>query len=148
MNAALNVAIWVSVVFCIIGITVISCWLLLDWQREAQRARAAARMARVYGGDAVSEVAGLVEATEYTWPIVAQQPPVFYEKAVTIPIPGCVLSESGIPVPRHALEEDDDLWPRVDFDREAGLAEWYVLSEQATEIIATIPVHAVRGAHE
>jgi hypothetical protein len=146
MNAALNVAIWVSVVVCIIGITVISCWLLLDWQREVRRARAAARMERAYG-DGTTEGDTLQDATD-TWPIVAQQPPVFYEKAVTIPIPGWFSTESGIPVPRHALEEDDDLWPSVDFDREAGLAEWYATSERSTEVIAAIRVHAVRGAHQ
>src|SRR6059036_2454018 len=39
-----------------------------------------------------------LEAAEYTWPILAQQPPVFYGKAITIPIPRCALLECGTPV--------------------------------------------------
>jgi len=92
MNMVLDVATAVSVVFCVIGIVIVSCWLLLDWQRETQRARAAARMASDYPGDVVAGDLGLMEATEYTWPILAQQPPVFYEKAVTIPIPRCLVA--------------------------------------------------------
>jgi hypothetical protein len=146
MNAALNIAIWVSVVFCVIGITVIACWLLLDWQREVQQARAAARMAQDYLSDGTDRSSLPQAATEYTWPIVAQQPQVFYEKAITIPIPGPVLAEGDIPVPRHALEDDDDLWPTIDFDREAGLAEWYAADDRSTEVIATNQVHGTRSA--
>jgi hypothetical protein len=144
MNTALTVALWVSVTVCVIGIGLVSCWLLLDWRREVQQARAAARMARDYPNAATAS--RLQGVDEFTWPIVAQQPPVFYGKAITIPIPRCVLTESGIPVPRHALEEDDDLWPTIDFDREADLAAWHAASERPTEVFATIPVHGTRSA--
>jgi hypothetical protein len=103
-------------------------------------------MARDYGSTKAAEGVGLQTADEFTWPIVAQQPPVFYGKAITIPIPRCVLTESGITVPRHALEEDDDLWPTIDFDREADLAAWHAASDRPTEVFATIPVHGTRSA--
>jgi hypothetical protein len=116
MNEAMSVAIWVSVAFCVIGIVMISCWLLLDWQREVNQARAIARMVREYGGGAITEDAWLVEATEYTWPIVAQQPQKFYSKAITVPIPRSVVKVV-LPTPRVEHEESADLhWPPVDVD--------------------------------
>jgi hypothetical protein len=119
MNAALNIAIWVSVVVCIAGITVISCWLLLDWQREAGRARAVARMARDYLDDHTEQDSSLQEATEYTWPIVAQQPQVFYEKAITIPIPRAALDVS-LPLQRVDAQQPVALdWPAADADDSA-----------------------------
>jgi hypothetical protein len=113
MNTAVTVAIWVSMGVCVVGIVLVSCWLLLDWQRDAQQARAAARMARDYG-EATTEDSGLQEANEYTWPIVAQQPPVFYGNAITIPIPRSVVD---VELCQRSVEEVGDFrWPAVDAD--------------------------------
>ncbi len=115
MTTALNIAIWVSVVVCVIGIVVIACWLLLDWQREVQQARAASRMARDYCG--VAGEAEVVKAAEYTWPIVAQQPQRFYTGAITVPIPRTVV-DVVLPSPCVEYEEPVELhWPPVDVDR-------------------------------
>lgn len=120
MYAVLNIAIWVSVAFCVAGITVISCWLLLDWQREVGRARAVARMARDYLDDHTKQDSSLQEATEYTWPIVAQQPQVFYEKAITIPIPRAALDVS-LPLQRSDIREPAAFgWPMSDADDSAA----------------------------
>jgi hypothetical protein len=120
MNAALNIAIWVSVAFCVAGIAVISCWLLLDWQREVGRARAVARMARDYLDDLTDQDNRLQAVTEYTWPIVAQQPQVFYEKAITIPIPRAALNIS-LPLQRQELQDPAALgWPIFDADDSAA----------------------------
>jgi hypothetical protein len=119
MNTALSVALWVSVTVCVIGIGLVSSWLLLDWQREVQQARAATRMARDYGGTKAAEGGGLQEVDEFTWPIVAQQPPVFYGKAITIPIPRSVL-DIELPARRAECEEPTDVqWPVVDIDQMA-----------------------------
>jgi hypothetical protein len=138
MNAALTVAIWVSVVVCVVGIVLVSCWLLLDWQRDAGQARAAARMAREYAGDDTTD-SRPQDAAEYTWPILAQQPPVFYEKAITIPIPRCALVESGSSElkARDTCEDATDRWPVVDSDAAGDLAEWYAAGDLPTEALQT-----------
>jgi hypothetical protein len=115
MNTALTVALWVSVGVCVIGIGLVSCWLLLDWQHEAQQARAVARMVRSYGGGSAEDSA-FQRVDEFTWPIVAQQPQRFYSRAITIPIPRCVLNVE-LQVQRPEPEEPADLqWPVVDVD--------------------------------
>jgi hypothetical protein len=52
---------------------------------------------------------------DYTWPIVAQQPPVFYEKAITIPMLRCFV---GVELSRPRLDSVDtaELWPTSDAD--------------------------------
>jgi hypothetical protein len=97
-------------------------------------------MVREYCGDGTTN-SRLQEANEYTWPILAQQPPVFYGKAITIPIPRSALTESGTPVPkpRHPLDEDDDLWPTVDIDAAAALAEGFAVDEAANRSVAYDP---------
>jgi hypothetical protein len=103
-----------------VGIVLVSCWMLLDLQREVQQARAFARMTRDYGGDRPADGSRLQEADEYTWPIVAQQPPVFYENAITIPMPRCVWDVE-LPQQRPERAELADFqWPVVDVDA-AGL---------------------------
>jgi hypothetical protein len=111
--------IWSLMVVCGAGIVGIACWLLWDWQCETQQARAAARMVREYCGDGSPEGDLHQKASEFTWPIVAQQPPVFHEAAVTIPIPRSVLA---VALPRRPEGEEPAglKWPAVDVDRSAA----------------------------
>lgn len=75
---------WTATGLCLVLVLWLGGWLLLDKWREVRHAKYAGQLAQQY---LAARRNCAQPATEYTWPIVAQQPMVFYENAPTMPIP-------------------------------------------------------------
>ncbi|MFC0434535.1 hypothetical protein [Kutzneria buriramensis] len=102
---------WIAVGLCL-GLALCGAgWLVLDKRQEVRRAKVARQLALRYSAP---QQTYLQQASEYTWPIVAHQPAVFYENALTIPIhclpphPNANAQRSmPVPHPRYAREAED-----------------------------------------